>query len=99
MDFSEKTPFPKDPLFRSSTSPFSHARNNGFSFLSCGSTPSRTVPKTQPLQVAFSLLERVDLRSQKEGILGKNVAWEGWGGRAQKKGKNGRAKEKKGGEL
>ena len=28
-----------------------------------------------PLQVAFSLRERVDLRSQKEGILGKNIAW------------------------
>ena len=46
---------------------------------SCGATPSRTVPKTQPLYVAFSL-ERVDLRSQKEGILRKKIAWrkEGW---------------------
>ena len=42
---------------------FSRARKN--SFFSCGGTPSRTVPKTQPLQVAFSLLERVDLRPQK----------------------------------
>ena len=38
-------------------------------------TPSGTVPKTQPLQIAFSLLERVDLRSQKEG-MGK-VEWTG----------------------
>ena len=55
--------------------------------MSCGATSSRTVPKTQPLQVAFSLRERVDLRSQKEGILGKKIAWGrvGWAG--QKKGK------------
>ena len=37
---------------------------------------SRTVPKTQPLQVAISLLERVDSRSQngdfgEENCLGK----------------------------
>ena len=49
---------------------------------SCGATPSRTVPKTQPLQVAFSLLERVDSRSQKEGSLGKKITWGrvGWTG-------------------
>ena len=54
-------------------------------------TPSRTVPKTQPLQVAFSLLsiERVDLRSQKEGIWEKNIA----SGRA---GRTGQTKRKKG---
>ena len=55
-----------------SHSPF-FARQKKF-FFSCGATPSRTVPKTQPLQVAFSLRERVDLRSQKEGILGKRIA-------------------------
>ena len=62
---------------------FSRARKKGFSFFSCGATPSRAVPKTQPLEVAFSLLERVDLRSQKEGILVRGrVGWTG-----QKKGK------------
>ena len=39
-------------------------------FLSCGATPSRAVPRTQPLRVGFFLLERVDLRSQKGGDLG-----------------------------
>ena len=34
-----------------------------FLFFSCGATRSRSVPKTQALQVAFSLLERVYLRS------------------------------------
>ena len=51
------------------------------SFFSCGATPSRTVPKTgsggclpfpkPALEVAFSLLEGVDLRSQKDRILEK----------------------------
>ena len=54
---------------------FSRARKKkGFSFFSCVATPSRTVPKTQPLRIAFSLRERADLRSQKEGILGKKIA-------------------------
>ena len=53
---------------------------------SCGATPSRTVPKTQPLQVAFSLRERVDLRSQKEGIFGKKIAWGRLGADRAKKG-------------
>ena len=50
-------------------------------------TPSRTIPKTQPLQVAFSLLERVDLRCQKQGILGKKIAWGrvGWTGQKKEK--------------
>ena len=56
-----------------------------FSFFSCGVTPSRTGPKTQPLQVAFALRERVDLRSQKEGILGKRIAWGRVGRTGQKK--------------
>ena len=60
-------------------------KKKGFSFLSCGATPSRTVPKTQPLQVAFSLLERVDLRSQKRGILGEeNCLGKGGVDRAKK---------------
>ena len=65
--------------------PFSRARKKGFSFFSFGATPSRTIPKTQPLQVAFSLWERVDLRSQKEGILGKKVARGRVGRTGQKK--------------
>ena len=57
------------------------------SFFSCGATPSRIVPETKPLQVAISLLERVDLRSQKKGILGKKIAWGtvGWRGQKGKK--------------
>ena len=55
-------------------SPFFARQKKGFSFFSCGATPSRTVAKTQPLKVDFSLQERVDLRSQKEGILGKKIA-------------------------
>ena len=66
---------------------FLRARKKGFSFFSCGATSSRTVPKTQPLQVAFSLRERVDLRSQKGRILGKKIAWGRVGRTGQKKGK------------
>ena len=68
-------------------SPFLARQKKGFSFFSCGVTRSRAVPKTQPLQVAFSILERVDLRSQKEGIWGKKIAWGRVGWRGQKKGK------------
>ena len=69
------------------TSPFLRARKKGFSFFSCGATSSRTLPKTQPLQVAFSLRERVDLRSRKGRILGKKIAWGRVGRTGQKKGK------------
>ena len=69
---------------------FSRARKKGFPFC-CWVTQSRTVPKTQPLQVAFPLLERVDLRSQdprkKKGDLGKKIAWGRGGVERQKKGK------------
>ena len=34
---------------------------------------------TQALQVAFPLRKRAVLRSQKEGVLGKNIAWGGMG--------------------
>ena len=71
---------------------FSRARRKGISFFSCGATPSRTVPQTQPLQVALSLLERVDLRSQKEGIFGRNLPGEGRGGQSKKR-KKGCAKK------
>ena len=64
---------------------FARQKKKGFSFFSCGATPSRTVPKTQPLRVAFSLRERADLRSQKEGILGKKIAWGRVGRTGQKK--------------
>ena len=43
-----------------------HQKKKGFSFFSCGATPSGTVPKTQPLEVAFSLQEREDLRFQED---------------------------------
>ena len=42
-------------------------------------------PKTQPLEVAFSLRERVGLRSQKGRILGKKIAWGREGRTGQKK--------------
>ena len=64
---------------------FSRARKIGFSFFACGATPSRTVPNTQPMQVAFSLRERVDLRSKKEGIWGKKITWGRVGRTGQKK--------------
>ena len=37
---------------------FRAPKKKGFSFFSCGATPSRTVPKTQPLEVAYSLHDR-----------------------------------------
>ena len=72
---------------------FSRARKKGFSFFSCGATPSGTVPKTQPLQVAFSLPERADLRSQKEGFWGRKLPGEGWGGEGKQKEKRMRKKK------
>ena len=57
------------------------------------SPTSRTVPKTRSLHVTFSLLERVDLRSQKEGILGKEIAWGRVGWTRQKTRKKGCAKK------
>ena len=62
-------------------------KKKDFPFFCCGATQSRTVPKTQPLQVAFSRLERVDSRPQKEGILEKKIAGKGGVDRAKKKGK------------
>ena len=53
-------------------------KKKDFPFFACGATPSRTVNKTQPLEVAFSLQERVDSRSQKE------LPGEGWGGQGKK---------------
>ena len=47
----------------------------------------RPEPKTNPCRVAFSLRERADLRSQKEGIWGKKIAWGRVGRTGQKKGK------------
>ena len=68
-------------------SPFFASQKKRIFLFSCGATSSRTVPKTQPLQVAFSLRERVGLRSQKGRILGKKIAWgrEGWTGQKKEK--------------
>ena len=74
---------------------FLRARKKKIFLFSGGATSSRTVPKTQPLQVAFSLRERVDLRSQKGRILGRKIAWGRVGRTGQKKEK--RTHKKKGG--
>ena len=56
-----------------------------FPFFSCGATPPRTVPKTQPLQVAFSLRERVDLKFPERGDFGEeNYVGKGGADRAKK---------------
>ena len=49
---------------------FSRARKKGFSFFARGATPSRTVPETQPLQVAFSLLELGVHKLTRSGLNG-----------------------------
>ena len=74
-------------------SPFRAPEQKDFPFFPCGATLSRTVPETQPLQVAFSLLERVDLRSQKERILGNQIAWGRVGWTGHKKAKRMRKKK------
>ena len=63
---------------------FARQKKKGFSFFPCGATSSRTVPNTQPLQVAFSLRERVDLRSQKGGFWEENCLGKGGADRAKK---------------
>ena len=65
--------------------PFFARQKKRIFLFSCGATPSRTVPKTKPLQVAFPLQERVDLGCQKEGILGKKIARGRMGRTGQKK--------------
>ena len=62
-------------------------RQKDFPFFPVGRPRPEPSPKTQPLQVAFSLLDRVDLRFQKEGILGKKIGWGRVGWTRQKKGK------------
>ena len=66
---------------------FSRARKK-IPFFFCGATTSRTDPKTQPLEVAYSLLARVDLTFQKEAILGRKTAWGRvrWTGKKREKG-------------
>ena len=64
-------------------SPFLLRQKKGFSFFSFGATPSRTVPKTQPLQVVFS--QRGDFGE--ENCLGR-----GWGGQGKDKEKRMRKK-------
>ena len=68
-------------------SPFLARQKKRIFLVSLGGNLVQNRPQTQPLQVAFSLLERVDLRSQKEGILGKKIAWGRVGWTGQKKGK------------
>ena len=56
---------------------FLRTRKNSLFFCSCGATPSRTVPKTQPLQVTFSLLE-IRFEVPERGDLGEeNWLWKG----------------------
>ena len=62
---------------REMSSFFFRAPKKGLSFFSCGGDP---------------VLERVDLRSQKEGIFGQKIGWEGWGGQGKKR-KKGCAKK------
>ena len=69
-------------------------KKKDFPFFSFGGDPVQTSLKTQPLQVAFSLLERLDLRSQKDGIWGKKIAWGRGGVDRAKKGKRMRKKRR-----
>ena len=59
-----------------------------FLFFLWGDLVQRPSPKTHPLEVAFSLLERVHLRSQTERIWVKKIAWGrvGWTGQKKEKG-------------
>ena len=54
-------------------------------FFSCKETPSRPLLKPQPLQVElpFPLRGRVVWGCQKEGVLGKKMAWPGWSGQGE----------------
>ena len=74
-------------VFKYFNSPNSARRKKGNFFFPVGRPRPEPSPKTQPLQVAFSLLERVDLRSQKGRISGKNIGWGrvGWTGQKRKK--------------
>ena len=64
---------------------FARQKKRIFPFFPVGRPRPEPSPKTQPLQVAISLRQRVDLRSQKEGILGKKIAWGRVGRTRQKK--------------
>ena len=60
-------------------------KQKGFSFLSCGATWSRTVPKTQRVRVAVSLLEKSGSEVPAIGDFGgRKLPGEG---RGEKKGK------------
>ena len=64
-----------------------------FPFFPVGQPRPEPSPKIQPLQVAFSLLEGVDLRSQKEGDLGEEqLPREGWDGQGEERTKRIRKK-------
>ena len=52
----------------------------------CEASPSTHLPKTQPLQVRFPLLQRVALRRQKERFFGvDNCLRGGWGGQPEER--------------
>ena len=68
-----------------SYSPFLCAVFKRKSLFSCGAPPSRPAAKTQLMKVPFALLERVVLRSQKKGVLGRNIVWGAQGERKEKR--------------
>ena len=67
---------------------FSRAILKGHPFLACLAAPS-TPPSTEPSPCRFQFLykEGVILRSHKEGVLGKKIAWRGvgWSGNKKRK--------------
>ena len=62
---------------------FLRAIFKGDSCFSCGATPSRPLPATQPPQVWLHLLERAFLRFQKERFWGRKLPEKGWGGQGE----------------
>ena len=75
------------PVFHGTLLPMDFWTPPRFLIFPVGQPHPEPSPKPKPLQVTFSLLERVDLRSQKEGTLGKKIAWgrAGWTGQQKKK--------------
>ena len=54
---------------------FRAPENKDFPFSCVGQPRAEPYPKPSPCRSPFALPERVDLRTQKEGILGKKTAW------------------------
>ena len=73
------------PILAKETHLFFARQKKGFSFFFLGGDPVQNRPQNPAPASWFSLLERVDLRSQKEGILGKRIAWGRVGWTEQKK--------------